>query len=1202
MKDQTQGRKETVRLCNALGLSCAFWLFLIGLAGLSGVGWVVFHADRHLRMEMLGQARTVTGALNMDDVKALSGTITDLQLPAYQRLRDQLTSVRSIHPDYHFIYLMGQRTDGSIFFFLDVQDEAKEGTPAAWPGDPYEDASDELIQLFTRPEPMVEGPVTDRWGTWISALVPLIDPGTGANPVLFGMDVEASEWRWKIASRAALPAGVIIVLCAGLVILVLLRRPVDVSPRPVLHRLFYPLTAVMTLFVAGGYGLLLYSNDKELSNASIAVQQVALSDFQQAIVEQTRALEVIHGFLMRDEALMNALRSGDREQLLEQSVPLYERLREQYGITHLSFSGPDRLCLVRAHAPDRFGDRLERYATMEAERTRGIASAMDYGVECTLALRVVCPVFEQGGLTGYIELGKPIDSIMAGLGSHERFKLFLFIHKDQVNRTSWEHAMMEAGLLADWNQFAGHVLAYCAMNFPPGAEKFVNCTAHDHGHAADEILYDGRNWRLIVTPFNDVSGGHLGELVLLHDVTGLKNAHRRILLVGGAGAVLALGLGVALMLTLLRRTDDGILAQQAELRASEARYRAYMDNAPLGVFIVNRDGRYLEVNEEAVRITGYAREELLTMRTMDLVDPESADEARLHFAELLARGRATRIIAGHRKDGVRRWWNVVAAKITDDLFLGFHEDITDRREAANVLMERESFIRAVMDNLPIGISVNTIESSVEFEYMNDRFVSIYRTTREALARPDSFWAAVYEDPVFREQIKQRVLADFANGDPARLHWEAVPITRRGQPTTYVDARVVVIPGRNVIVSMVQDVTGREQAKHREKEHAALENQLQQAHRMESIGRLAGGVAHDFNNMLQVIIGHADMAVRHVPDGEPLQEDLKEILASARHSAELTRQLLAFARRQPASPRELEVNGAVAGMLKILRRLVGQSVQLVWRPGTESFNIRMDPVQFDQVLANLCVNARDAINGEGTVIIETERVCIDDVFAATHPGAIRGDYVLLAVSDTGCGMDKATREHIFEPFFTTKELGRGAGLGLATVHGVIMQNRGFVHVYSELDCGSIFRVYLPLLPGKGPHSPVARRVASGHETILLVEDEENVRLITARLLEDDGYRVFAAADAGEAITVAENHPGSIDLLLTDIKLPGMDGIELATKVAGLYPGMKIAYMSGYTSHFMAKQGLLRDGMVFLPKPFDEMKLAQKVREALGDLQS
>ena len=398
---------------------------------------------------------------------------------------------------------------------------------------------------------------------------------------------------------------------------------------------------------------------------------------------------------------------------------------------------------------------------------------------------------------------------------------------------------------------------------------------------------------------------------------------------------------------------------------------------------------------------------------------------------------------------------------------------------------------------------------------------------------------------------------------------------------------------------VIDITDRKRA---DDEQSQLQAQLRQAHKMEAVGRLAGGVAHDFNNMLGVIIGRAELATERLDPAQPAWADLEEIRNAAVRSAALTRQLLAFARKEHVSPRVLDLNDTVAGLLKMLRRLIGENVELHWRPGANLWNVKVDPSQIDQILANLCVNGRDAIAGVGTMTIESANSTLDEDFCATHPGCIPGQYVRLDVSDTGCGMDADTQSKIFEPFFTTKGVGEGTGLGLASVFGAVRQNDGFIYVDSRPGRGSTFTIYLPR--SSGPPVPIHTsrtrgQQVGGHETILLVEDEAAVLSLSKRILERQGYTVLAASGPDDAFRLAKQHDGNIRLLITDVILPGMNGSALAKSLVAAHPGLKCLFVSGYPANVISCLGGLDDGIPFMHKPYSTEALAAKVRDVLDD---
>jgi PAS domain S-box-containing protein len=398
-----------------------------------------------------------------------------------------------------------------------------------------------------------------------------------------------------------------------------------------------------------------------------------------------------------------------------------------------------------------------------------------------------------------------------------------------------------------------------------------------------------------------------------------------------------------------------------------------------------------------------------------------------------------------------------------------------------------------------------------------------------------------------------------------------------------------------VIGVALDITDR---KH-------LADQLRQSAKMQAVGELAGGVAHDFNNLLMVVKGHAEMLTERlakVPmdQAASARHNVEQIQQAAERAAALTRQLLAFSRMQVLQPRILDLNDAIAGMIQMVSRVIGENIELAFLPGGKLGCVKADPTQMEQVLLNLVVNARDAMPDGGRLTIETSNVELDREYVAQHAVVEPGPYVMLTVSDTGTGMDEATQARIFEPFFTTKGQGRGTGLGLATVYGVVKQSGGYIWVYSELGHGTTFKVYLPLVRNEAEKVAAEKAVsgpAPGTETILFVEDEESVRELVSEYLSARGYRVLEASDGLQALDLAEKHNGAIQLLITDVVMPRLSGRELATRLAAKRPGMKVLYISGYTDDSIFRHGVLEGGMAFLQKPFNLKSIAQKVREVL-----
>lgn len=546
------------------------------------------------------------------------------------------------------------------------------------------------------------------------------------------------------------------------------------------------------------------------------------------------------------------------------------------------------------------------------------------------------------------------------------------------------------------------------------------------GYEENYTLPDGTVvwWRTSKLPLKDRNGEVVGLLAVSEDVTEQKQAEK-------------------------------------ELSDGEARFRSYVEAAPFGLFIADEAGHYLDANPMALKITGYTKDELQTMRVGDFHPKDVEEETHAAFLKLIEQGVLDVNLPAVRKDGERRLWNINALKLGADRYLGYVQDITQRQQ--------------------------------------------------------------------------------------------------------------------------------------------LEEQLQQAQKLDAVGKLAGGVAHDFNNLLMGMMGYIELCQDEIDERHIVRPWLDVVMKEAKRSAEIVKQLLAFSRKQTIAPKVLDLNDVVQNMLKMLRHLIGENIDLLWSPGAGLCAVKLDPGQMDQVLVNLCINARDAINGTGRVTIETAFRELDEEYCRTHTGTVPGTFVMLAVSDDGCGMDEKTLENLFEPFFTTKPLGEGTGLGLSTVYGIVKQNEGTINVYSEPGKGSTFRIYLPCCATEAENELAGAENAepslSGTETILIVEDEESIRSMIARMLEKYGYKIITAASPLDALRLAAECGDTINLLITDVVMPEMNGRELAEKMMPDHPHMKILYMSGYTANVIAHRGVLEDNVEFLSKPFGRKQLSEKLQKLL-----
>ncbi len=658
---------------------------------------------------------------------------------------------------------------------------------------------------------------------------------------------------------------------------------------------------------------------------------------------------------------------------------------------------------------------------------------------------------------------------------------------------------------------------------------------------------------------------------------------------------------VAGVFTTFEDITDRKLAE-ADLREAQGILQAAMDQSPAGIAVAEApSGNLRYVNDAGLLIRGGTRESVVKgvgidryVASWQLLDldgtPLAADAVPLARAIRYGEANSREFIIRRAPDDDR----IVVAraapvkdaggKVTSAVVVFL--DITESRRAEQAVTHSEAKYRGLFDSMMDGFVLVDMEGHILES--NEAYRSMLGYSAEELKRktyveltPEPWHA--FEARLIAEQVLPRDYSDIYEKEYRRKDGTVFPV----------ELRTFLLKEAGVPVAMwaiVRDVTA----------IRALQVQLVQSQKLESIGRLAGGVAHDFNNMLGVILGHAELALAQDGAAQPLRDDLQEIQKAARRSADLTKQLLAFARKQTVSPVLLDLNATVASSLQLLRRMVGENVELRWKPADEPLPIMMDPSQVDQLLTNLCVNARDSIKDVGALTIEAGIVRLDEDYCRAHPEAAPGDYVRLVVSDTGCGMDRETMSHLFEPFFTTKARGQGTGLGLATIHGVVKQNGGFINVYSEPGAGTAFSIYLPRHRGRATSTDqegTAAPPVRGHETILLVEDEPAILRVTKRMLEGQGYVVLAASTPGAAIQLAREHSGRIQLLLTDVVMPEMNGRTLAKNLLSISPDLKSLFMSGYTADVIAHQGVLAEGVNFVQKPFSALDLGTAVRKAL-----
>jgi len=632
-----------------------------------------------------------------------------------------------------------------------------------------------------------------------------------------------------------------------------------------------------------------------------------------------------------------------------------------------------------------------------------------------------------------------------------------------------------------------------------------------------------------------------------------------------------------------------------------------MNNIPDGIYFKDRDLRFLRVNRAYATIIGVDDPQALVGKCLEDLPRAASDVATAESdeAQILSRGvPALDVVRDYRKGSERRWVSETKAPVRspegDTIGLvGISRDVTERIETADALRSSEAryqkqtrILNSILDSMGEGVVVaDPTGKSILFNRQAKKILGV--GPRDI---PPAEWADTYGAYLLDETTKLP-----ADQNPLLLAMAGEQVPEMGM-----FIRNATVPGATIAVTaaplrddenslmggiaVLRDVT----------QQRRLEEQLAQAHKMEAVGLLAGGVAHDFNNLLVVIESYGELVLQELTEDDPKRADVREIVAAGRRASALTRQLLAFSRRQVLQPKVLDLNEVVTNVDKMLRRIIGEDIDLIIALAPGLGAIKADAGQIEQIVLNLTVNARDAMPGGGKVVIETSNVWLDEHYADSHAGVTSGPYVMLVVSDTGTGMDAATQKRIFEPFFTTKGIGRGTGLGLSTVYGIVQQSGGHIWVYSELRRGTSFKIYFARAgETAAASSPRLTKAApaNGTGTILLVEDDEAVRHITARILRDRGYTVLETRRPSEARDICAQRGTSIDLLLTDVVMPETSGPRLAEELSQAYPQLRVLYMSGYAGAALEHAGWLDTGAAYLEKPFTPGSLAEKVRAIL-----
>jgi PAS domain S-box-containing protein len=1177
---------------------------MVLIVGALFVWWKAVQTDDQMRADLLQQAHLIAQTVNIERVKHLAGDESDLGNASYLRLKRQLSDVHSANPQCRFLYLLGRKADGTIFFYLDSEPaDSEDYSP---PGQIYEEVSESLRQVFARHSATTEGPLTDRWGTWVSALMPIDNP----QAMMSGLG-SPNEARAMV------------------------RKAADYYRENGRERLLSEINKPEGEFHKGDLYAFVYDGDMTMLAHPVHAELVGRNKLNQK--------DWAGGKYFRQEIKEIAHTKGSGWVDYEYENPA----NKQRDAKTTYFERVDDLIICAGSYKGTGAPLAVLGMDIDARSWRHtLIIALLPSASLVLSLVVIL-------LTGAGLAGRPIRS--TGLRSHflQHLETGLVIAAGLILTlfAGWMVREREVRNQTEaFERLAASRTKLIASTLISIRDKELESLAYFYEGSEDVSADEFLDFTAFLTKNPAVSAWKWIPVMTAAE----KDRHQ--LLTGNSGSAFEIwqkdGDGKRVAVT--QREMYYPVSQVAPLAGNEG-VRGYdLGSAPFSSLALteasqsglatatdpislvhekeNRKGivvyRPVFANDGSMRLRGYVAAELRMSNFLGHVGQDDSVFLELSFLrkgntpESLAISRdlsspppntglsMTRPVAAFGKAfaltayagpefmkmyPIRASWLTLLAGLTLTGAFAFITRVTleRRQELERLVTERtlalqrsEERFKALHDASFGGIAIH--DQGIVLD-CNQGLSDLTGYTIEELVgmEGEQLIAPEWRDLVLPNI--QRGIKDINEAEGIRKNGQKYHLSIRSQEMLY--------KGRMVKVMELRDITER---KLEEEKNSKLEAQLQQVYKMELVGQLAGGVAHDFNNMLTVILGNANLGIMGLEHGDPSYHRFSEIRDAAERSADITQQLLAFARKQTVAPKVIDLNHALEGMLNMLRRLIGENIELVWTPGVNLWPVKVDPSQIDQILANLCVNARSAITGVGTIIVGTENSTLDEEYCAAHEGYLSGEYVKITVSDDGCGMDKSTLSHIFEPFFTTKGVGEGTGLGLSTIYGAIRQNNGFICAYSEPGYGTTFKIYLPRhtditrpTKNQGQLQPALR----GHETILLVEDELTILELTATLLGQLGYDVLSANSPHDAIRMVSEFNGNIDLLVTDVIMPEMNGRELTQRLFALQPKMKCLFMSGYTADIIASQGVLDESVFFIQKPFSQRQLSVKVREVL-----
>ena len=1097
---------EMISLRRALGLHrrspLVLFFFLVGLFAWLGIAHLSLrHVDQSMRKELIEQTRVLSQAIDPRHIESLSGTESDIHHNDYLRLKEQMGAIASAHSRCRFLYLLGKKNDGTLYFFADnVPIGRADEAPA---GMPYGDAPPSFSSVFENDQPITEGPYSDRWGSFVSALIPVHSLEDHRLIAAFGMDFDAHDWRWDVAAKAAPPLALLaLILILGLTSLRVVLTRTENSSRLVTARLLAPLSLLVLVLLACPLFLLLHLNRQQWTEKFLTQSERITREWAVDIQNQAAGLAMAIAPMTEDSSLVEALRQRDAAALQAECMPLYQKLHSEHLLTHLSFLAPDRACLFRGHDPEDRGDIVEPVVVLDSEKTGQTASGIEIGPLGTLTLRVAQPIFSRDQKIGYIELGIELDDVLTSLQQRTGVDLTLILFKRHLDRTAWEAGMKQLHRESNWERMPEAVLSYSSQ--PTLSDSFVQTllAVQTHPNSDQKFFIEDRPFRFRSVPMIDAAGNTVGTLFIQRDASSENHYFRNVAFIGSLGAALLIALLLSFVYVLLHRTDIHIRAQHQALRQSEERNRTLIEVLPDILILTNEEGLYLNIFASSEDKLFRPKAELLG-KTIGEFLPASVAGPVLEKIRYAIQSKTFQsfeyeleVPAGLIHFEAR----IVPSGPTNALVL--IRDITQQKSAEMELRESKEQFKSLVSNIPgifyrckFGRSWTLLYISPEIEtlsgYPPEDFIEEKGRTLGSVIHSEDVDAVV-------QCIK--------NAIDTNSHWEMeYRIVHKDGTVRWVHetGRAVVYQIQSLrhlyLDGFLLDVTER---KRLETERVEMQARLLHVGKLEAVGQLAAGVAHEINTpiqfigdnmtfvrdsfapLLSLIDAYDRLALETRPEDaaaakgvrelahqmdlpflrSEIPKALEESLDGIQRVKRIVGTMREFSRQDAQGKTMSDINAGIRSTIAICQSEWKQVAEIQLDLAPDLPSIPCHPGEINQVLVNLIVNAAHAIRSASPADAQTTGRIV--IRTRAHP-----DHIEIQVEDNGGGIPEKIRHRLFEPFFTTKEIGKGTGQGLYLSRNIILKEHGgSITFQTDVGKGTVFTVSLPRNPSIQEQKP------------------------------------------------------------------------------------------------------------------------------------